>query len=215
MAHAKICGINDPAAFDAAVTAGASHVGFVFFPPSPRFVTPAVAASLSVRHPGGPPRVGLFVNPTEAEIAAALAALPLDVLQIYASADAVRAMRARFGVKVWQAVGVAAPDDLPADASGIDGLLIEAKAPPGATRPGGNARPFDWSVLAGWRAPAPWVLAGGLTPENVAAAVRMTGAETVDVSSGVERAPGVKDPALIRAFIAAARGNQNGIARRA
>ena len=102
-------------------------------------------------------------------------------------------------------MGVATGADLPPDSGGVDRLLIETKPPAGATRPGGNAVAFDWSVLAGWTAPCPWLLAGGLTPDNVAAAIRATGAPAVDVSSGVERAPGVKDPALIRAFIAAAR----------
>ena len=200
----KICGINDAAAFDTAVEAGADLVGFVFFPPSPRHVTPAQAAALSVRHPGGPLRAGLFVDPDEAAIAAALEVLPLDILQLYGRFDPA-ALRARFGLPIWRAVGIASAADLPRDAGGADALLLEAKPPPAATRPGGNAVSFDWSLLHGWAAPAPWVLAGGLTPENVAAAIRATGAATVDVSSGVERARGVKDPALIRAFIANAR----------
>lgn len=202
----KICGINDPAAIDAAVDAGADWVGFVFFPPSPRAVTPVQAAALAASCPDGPERVGLFVDPTEAAVAAALDAVRLDVLQLYATAERVAALRARFCIPVWQAIGVASAADLPTEAGAADRFVLEAKPPPDASRPGGNAAPFDWSVLRGWRAPAPWILAGGLTPETVAAAIRATGAEAVDVSSGVERAPGVKDPALIRAFIAAARG---------
>ncbi len=201
----KVCGINSEAAFDEAVAAGADWIGFVFFPPSPRFVTPARAGALSARQPGGPPRVGLFVDPSEAEIAAALAALSLDILQLYAPPERAAALGRRFGRPVWRAVGVATRADLPAAADGADALLIEAKAPPEATRPGGNAMRFDWSLLAGWVAPAPWVLAGGLEPENVGAAIAASGARAVDVSSGVESAPGVKDPARIRAFIAAAR----------
>ncbi len=202
----KICGINSEAAFDAAIDAGADWIGFVFFPPSPRYVTPARAAELSRRHTGGPGRVGLFVAPTEAEIGTALETLALDALQIYALPIRAASLRQRFGRPVWRAVGVATQDDLPGAAEGADALLIEAKASAEATRPGGNAMRFDWSQLAGWRAPAPWLLAGGLDADNVARAIAETGATAVDVSSGVERGPGVKDPRLIRAFIAAARG---------
>lgn len=199
----KICGINDATAFDTAVTSGAAYVGFVFFPPSPRFVPPSRAAALSSRHQGGPLRVGLFVKPAPEDVAAALAVLPLDVLQLY-GVDDPPAWRARFGLPVWRAIGVATSADLPSDAGGADALLLEAKPPPAAARPGGNAMRFDWSLLRAWQAPAPWILAGGLTPDNVAEAIRITGARTVDVSSGVEQAPGVKDPGLIRAFVAAA-----------
>ncbi len=205
-ARVKICGINSEAAFDAAVAAGADWLGFVFFPPSPRAVSAERAAELSARAPGGPLRVGLFVAPLLAEIAAVLAAFRLDILQIHGSAAEARAIRAAFGRPVWRAVGIGAAADLPVDAEGADALLLDASPPRGATRPGGNAQPFDWTLLRGWRAPAPWLLAGGLTPENVAAAITATGAAAVDVSSGVERRPGEKDPALIRAFIAAARG---------
>jgi len=197
----KICGINSADALDAAVDAGADYVGFVFFPPSPRAVTPAQAAALSTRRPGGPARVGLFVDPTDAEVAAALAALPLDVLQIYGAPGRAAAVQARFDVAVWAAIGVAGVSDLPSAAPGVDGLLIEAKAPLDSILPGGNARAFDWSVLHGWTAPAPWMLAGGLTPENVGGAIRISGASAVDVSSGVERSRGVKDAELIRAFL--------------
>lgn len=196
----KICGINSPAAFDAAIEAGADWLGFVFFPPSPRFVTPAAAAALSARHPGGPPRVGLFVDPTAESIAAVLAVMPLDILQLYGTVDA-PALRARFGRTVWRAVGIDTACDLPHDPGGADALVLEAKPPPHATRPGGNAAAFDWSLLRGWASPAPWILAGGLTPANVAQAIRATGAMAVDVSSGVESTRGVKDPALIRRFV--------------
>jgi phosphoribosylanthranilate isomerase len=200
----KICGINDPEAFDTAVSAGADYVGFVFFPPSPRYVTPAQAAALSARHPGGPLRVGLFVDPTTEAIGAALDAVPLDVLQLYGPAD-IAALRARFALPVWRGVGVDTAADLPRETGGADALVLEAKPPPAATRPGGNAVRFDWSLLRDWIAPAPWILAGGLTPDNVAEAIRAAGATTVDVSSGVESARGVKDPALIRRFINLAR----------
>jgi len=201
----KICGINAPDAFDAAIDAGADWVGFNFFPSSPRYVSPAQAATLSARSSGGPPRVGLFVDPTVEMIQAALNDVQLDVLQLYGAADRLTNLRARFGLPVWRPVAVDTAADLPASSGGVDALLLEAKPPPDATRPGGNAVRFDWSLLRGWTAPAPWLLAGGLTPDNVADAIRSTGATAVDVSSGVEQARGVKDPALIRDFIAAAR----------
>ncbi len=202
MTRVKICGINDPAARDAALAAGADWLGFVFFPPSPRAVTPALAAGLAA---GVPSRVGLFVRPTDDAIATTLATVRLDVLQIYDAPGRCAALRARFGVPVWRAVGVAEAADLPAEADGVDGFVIEAKPPEGATRPGGNAATFDWPILHGWRAPLPWMLAGGLTPDNVADAIRATGAPAVDVSSGVERERGKKDPNLVRAFVAAVR----------
>jgi phosphoribosylanthranilate isomerase len=202
-AKVKICGLNAPAAFDAAIEAGADWVGFNFFPASPRYIAPQEAAALSARSPGGPPRVGLFVDPAPGAIAATLDVVRLDILQLYGVADLSGV--ARFGLPIWRPVGVASVDDLPTSAGDANALLVEAKPPPGASRPGGNAVRFDWSVLRGWTAPVPWILAGGLTVANVAGAIRSTGAEAVDVSSGVETLPGVKDPALIRAFIAAAR----------
>ena len=200
----KICGINDPMAFDAAMAAGADWVGFAFYPRSPRYVAPIQAAELSARAPGGPPRVGLFVDPTPEVIANALDTVRLDILQLYGALD-LPALRVRFGLPIWHAVGIASAADLPSGAGGADRLLIEAKPPPGATRPGGNATRFDWSLLHGWAAPVPWILAGGLTPDNVGEAILSAGADAVDVSSGVESRRGVKDPALIRAFIAEAR----------
>lgn len=201
----KICGINSPEAFDCATRWGADWVGFNFFPPSPRFITPQTAAALSARHSGGPLRVGLFVDPTASAIEAVLDAVPLDILQLYGRIDDLPALRSRFGLPVWRPVGIDRVIDLPRNDLGADALLLEAKPPPDATRPGGNAVRFDWSLLRDWQAPAPWILAGGLTPANVASALRATGATAVDVSSGVELRRGVKDPALIRAFIANAR----------
>ena len=206
MTRVKICGISDLAAFDTAVDAGADWVGFVFFPPSPRYVTAPQAAALSDRVDGGPKRVGLFVDPTEEKIAAVLAEMRLDVLQLHGRLPDLAALRTRFGLPIWRAVGVEAETDLPTEPLGADVLLLDAKPPPTAELPGGNAVSFDWLVLRGWTAPAPWVLAGGLTPDNVARAVRETGATAVDVSSGVERARGVKDAGLIRAFVRNARG---------
>ena len=205
MTKTKVCGINDPAAFDAAAEAGADWVGFVFVPASPRAVTPGAAASLSRRVTGGPGRVGLFVDPDDAAIADTLDAVALDALQLYGSAGRVAAVAQRFGLPVWHALGINAASELPKTPGAASLLLIEAKPDAGASLPGGNGIPLDWSMLAGFRPAYPWMLAGGLTPQTVAAAIRASGAPAVDVSSGVERARGVKDPALIRRFIAAAR----------
>lgn len=200
----KICGIATQAGMDAAIAAGADWVGLNFFPASPRFLTPAQAAA--ILRPAPPLRVGLFVKPDDTAIAEVLAAVKLDILQIYADAPRAAAIRARFGVPVWRAVGVTNAADLPTSDEGLDGFVIESKPPTGATRPGGNATRFDWSVLAGWRAPAPWMLAGGLDPANVAEAIHATAAPAVDVASGVESAPGIKDPARLAGFAAAVRG---------
>lgn len=201
----KICGVNSEAAFDAVVTAGADWLGFVFFDRSPRHVTPDRAAELSARSRGGPQRVGLFVEPTEAQIAATLDAVPLSILQVYGSPALVGLLHRRFRLPIWHAVGIAVRDDLPQHLGDAAAFLIEAKPPPGATRPGGNATAVDWSVFANWTPPGPWVLAGGLTPDNVAEAIVTSRAVAVDVSSGVESAPGVKDPAAIARFVAEAR----------
>ena len=206
MIKVKICGINDPVAFDAAVEAGADWIGFVFYPPSPRYVTVSQAAMLSVRVAGGPLRVGLFVEPDEEAIAAILDGVRLDVLQIYGARDRLAAIRARFGVPIWQAIGVSGVEDLPLGSHVADRWVLEAKPPPGANRPGGNATAFDWPLLRGWRATAPWILAGGLRVDNVSDAITKTGADAVDVSSGVESRKGIKDPTLIRSFIGAAKG---------
>jgi phosphoribosylanthranilate isomerase len=206
MARVKICGINSSAAMDAAVAAQADWIGFVFAAGSPRQVSPAQAEALSARHSGGPLRVGLFVDPTETQIEDALDAVPLDVLQLYADAERAAELRDIFGVAVWRAIGVACPADLPTTAEAIDGYVLEAGPPPGALLPGGNGRGFDHSLLRGWKAPLPWLLGGGLTPANVAAALHASFAQAVDVSSGVELTRGVKDAGLIAAFVQAARG---------
>jgi phosphoribosylanthranilate isomerase len=209
-ARVKICGVNSPVALDAAVSAGADMLGFVFFPPSPRVLSPADAAALSSCHTGEAERVGLFVDPSDEEIAAVLAALPLDVIQLHGPETPERcaAVRARFGLPVMKALGVSSPADLDALAGyapAVDRFLLDAKPPAGAELPGGNAAAFDWRLVAGRAVPRPWLLAGGLTPDNVARALAQTGAPGVDVSSGVEKARGVKDPALIEAFVAAAK----------
>jgi len=201
LVQVKICGINTPQALDAASRAGADWIGFNFFPRSPRYVTPVQAASIAAASPGGPARVGLFVEPMDEAVEEACRAIHLDVLQIYAPLPRAAALRARLGIPVWGIASLASPADLPREAPGLDALLVEPKPPAGATRPGGNGATFDWSVLQGWNAPTPWLLAGGLTPDNVAQAIRQSGARAVDVSSGVERAPGQKDSALIVQFV--------------
>lgn len=218
MTEVKLCGINTPAAMQAAVGAGADLVGFVFFPRSPRAVTPAEAAALSAAHPGGPGRVALLVDPDDAAIEAVLAAFRPDLIQLHGEETPARCaeVRARFGLPVMKALGIATDGDLAAldaYAPAVDRFLLDAKPPPGAALPGGNAAAFDWGLLAGRRIPRPWLLAGGLTPANVAEAVRAAGAPGVDVSSGVERARGVKDPALVGAFVAAARAADTQAAR--
>ena len=201
----KICGITSAEAFDAAVGGGADWIGFVFYARSPRSITADEAARLSARRMGGPGRVGLFVDPDPAMIAAVLATVALDALQLYGEPSRLAGLGRHFGLPVWRAVGVASANDLPTESSAAR-LVVDAKPPAGAARPGGNAQRLDWSLLRGWAAPAPWMLAGGLNPANVAAALTATDARAVDVSSGVETAPGVKSPRLIRAFIEAARG---------
>lgn len=201
----KICGLTEPEGLDAVIENGADWVGFNFFPRSPRVVTPAQAARLIARMPSdGPRRIGLFVEPDDDTIAATLNMAALDGLQIYASQTRALDIRARFGLPVWHARGVETAADLPT-ASPLDRLLIESRPPAGADRPGGNARSIDWTITQGWHAPVPWMLAGGLTPDNVAHAIAQSGTRAVDVSSGVESAPGRKDAALIARFIQAAR----------
>lgn len=202
----KICGINSEAAFDTVMEAKADYLGFVFFEASPRYVTGVQARLLSERASGGPPRVGLFVNPALDEVDDILQSISLDILQIHGSPELVASLRDRFGRPVWRAVGAQSEADFPAASEVADGFLLEAKPPKGATRPGGNAVLADWALLAKFRPAKPWLLAGGLTPENVAQGLLATGAPGADVSSGVESAPGVKDPQRIRDFIAAVRG---------
>jgi len=205
----KICGIREPAALDAAIRARADHAGFVFFAKSPRNVTLAEAAALSARADGRIGRVGLFVDAAEATIADVLAAAPLDALQLHGSETPERAakLRAQFGLPVWKALSIASADDVAranAYAGAADLILFDAKTPKGAL-PGGVGLAFDWNLVAGWKSSLAWGLAGGLTPDNVAQAVRLTGAPLVDTSSGVESAPGVKDTDRIAAFCRAAR----------
>ncbi len=205
----KICGLSEPAHVEAAARAGAAYCGFVFFAKSPRNVSLEQAYELALAVPDGLAKVALTVNADNAALDEIVARVPLDMLQLHGSESAARVVevRSRYGLPVMKAVGVADKDDLAAlDTYGqvADQLLVDAKPPKGADLPGGNGLSFDWRLIAGRRWTCPWMLAGGLTPANVAEAIRLTGARQVDVSSGVESAPGRKDSALIEAFIAAA-----------
>jgi phosphoribosylanthranilate isomerase len=201
----KICGINTPSAFDAAAEAGADWIGFNFHPASPRHITPARAAVLSGRLRTGPARVGLFVDPSDDDLAEVLDQVRLHALQIYAPVERISRIRAMFGVPVWRPIAVQSVSDLPEDGGIAAALVIESKPPKGATRPGGNGIAIDWTLLRNWHPETSWLLAGGLTPENVAQAIRESGAPAVDVSSGVESSPSVKDPTLIASFVKSAR----------
>ncbi len=203
----KICGLSAPEHIHAAAAAGAAYVGFVFFPKSPRNVSIEQAVQLAAEVPVGVAKVALVVNPDDAQLDALCARVPLDMLQLSGAETPgrVAAIKARYGLPVMKAVGIAeavdlAQIDLYADVA--DQLLIDAKPPKAGGLPGGNGLAFDWTLLAGrkyWT--KPWMLAGGLTADNVAEAIRLTGTRQVDLSSGVETAPGVKDSGLIRRFI--------------
>jgi len=207
----KICGLRSRGDFAAAASAGAAYGGLVFYPPSPRNVTLADARWIARELPERLAVVALTVDATDVELEAIVEAAPIDMLQLHGSESPERAaeVRARFGKPVMKAVGVAEEGDLDglSDYAGaVDQFLIDARPPRGAELPGGNGVAFDWRLIQGRRWPAPWMLAGGLTPENVAEAVRLTGAEQVDVSSGVEWSRGLKDPERMHAFVAAAKG---------
>jgi phosphoribosylanthranilate isomerase len=206
----KICGLKSPQDVRAAAESGAAYVGFVFFPKSPRNISVEEAARIALEVPVGLCKVALTVNADDAMLYALTSAVPLDMLQLHGSEspERVAAVKARYGLPVMKAIGVADAEDLAQIdlyAQVADQLLIDAKPPKGADLPGGNGLAFDWRLLAGrkyWQ--CPWMLAGGLTPDNVAEAIRMTGARQVDVSSGVESAPGQKDADLVARFTAAA-----------
>ncbi|WP_226621965.1 phosphoribosylanthranilate isomerase [Alloyangia pacifica] len=205
----KICGLRTPQDVAVVAEAGARYAGFVFFPKSPRAVDVAQARSLALSAPVGLAKVALVVDAGDALLDEIVAEVPLDMLQLHGreSVERVQQIRARYGLPVMKAVGVSSDADLPAlEAYGkvADQLLVDAKAPKDSVLPGGNGLAFDWRLVAGRRWPVPWMLAGGLTPEKVGEAVRLTGARQVDVSSGVESAPGKKSPELIRAFVRAA-----------
>jgi phosphoribosylanthranilate isomerase len=205
--ESKICGLSTAESVATAVRHGARYIGFVFYPPSRRNITPALAAALAAVVPPGIVKVGLFVDADDAKLDAVLAHVPLDLLQFHGreSPERVGWAKRRFGKPVMKAIPVAAEADLKRAELyyGVaDRLIFDAKPPKDATVPGGNGLVFDWELLGGKRWPIPWMLSGGLTPENVGDAVRITHAATVDVSSGVESAPGIKDPEKIALFLA-------------
>lgn len=205
----KICGLTDAEGMAAAVDAGARYVGLVFFAKSPRHVTVPQAAALAAQVPLGIAKVGLFVDPDDDLLARVLRDVPLDMIQLHGNETPARVteLRAMTGLPVIKAVGIADAGDLASlwDYGLVaDMLLIDAKPPRDAELPGGNGLAFDWRLLVGRQMLKPWLLAGGLTPDNVHEALRLTRAPGVDVSSGVESAPGQKDPALIHRFVARA-----------
>jgi phosphoribosylanthranilate isomerase len=207
----KICGVNSPAAVHAVAEAGAEYAGFVFFARSPRNLTPAQAGALAAALPAQVRRVALVVDADDGTLGAIVAALRPALLQLHGkeTPERCREVAAKFDTPVMKALGVSDKADLAqaaAYAGAVERLLFDAKPPkrPDAL-PGGNAVSFDWSILTGATFPVPWMLSGGLTPDNVARAIRISGAREVDVSSGVETAPGVKSPALIRKFLESAR----------
>ncbi len=208
----KICGINSPDTMNAAVTNGADYVGLMFYPPSPRFLGVSEAAKLAALVPATIRRVGVFVDAPANVIEETLEAVPMEALQLHGSESPEQVMRTkeRFGLPLIKAVRLAGAEDLETARTyeGIaDIILFDAKPPASMTGalPGGNAISFDWNLLAGWQGSTPWMLSGGLDAGNLAQAVKITRARAVDVSSGVESAPGTKDPAKIRAFLNAAR----------
>jgi len=207
----KICGIRSPADLAAVVAARAAYVGLNFFPKSPRFVTLAEARTLALAAPEGLCKVALVVDADDAALDEIVEAMPVDMLQLHGkeTPERVAGVKARYGLPVMKAVGVADEGDLAAvleHSLAADQILVDAKAPKGAALPGGNGLAFDWRLVAQRRWLRPWMLAGGLTAANVAEAIRLTNARQVDVSSGVESAPGVKDSAKIAAFAKAALG---------
>jgi phosphoribosylanthranilate isomerase len=209
----KICGLSTPEALDAALAAGADMVGFVFFPPSPRHVSLEIARDLGRRVKGSAKKVALSVDADDALLANCIDALQPDILQLHGKETVARLrdIRQKFGLPVMKAIAVETAADLaalPGYADVADWILFDARAPSGATRPGGLGAAFDWRLLQNLDLKRPFMVSGGLHAANVAEAVRVTRAGGVDISSGVERAPGVKDPELIRAFVGAARATE-------
>ncbi len=207
---AKICGINDPEAMRAAIAGGASHVGLVFYPPSPRAVSPGEAMALASVVPAQVQKVGLFVDPENDQIDKTLFVVKLDMLQLHGdeTPERVSDLKTRTGKKVMKVIKVSEPEDLNRAEAYVrvaDALMFDAKPPKGMkdALPGGNAVSFDWRILSGRRWPLPWMLAGGLTAVNVADAVGLSGAAIVDTSSGVEDAPGRKSAEKIAKFLRA------------
>jgi phosphoribosylanthranilate isomerase len=212
----KICGLKTKADVAAVAAAGAAYAGLNFFPKSPRYVTLDEARALALAAPEGLCKVALVVDPDDAVLDAIVAEVPLDMLQLHGHETPARVaeIKARYGLPVMKVIGVAGEADLAPllDYSLVsDQILVDAKAPKDAALPGGNGLTFDWRLLVGRKWLKPWMLAGGLTPGNVADAIRLTGARQVDVASGVESAPGVKDAGRIAAFVEAAQGVKAGV----
>jgi phosphoribosylanthranilate isomerase len=209
----KICGLSTPETLEAALAAGADMVGFVFFPPSPRHVSLEIARALGRQVRGRAKKVALSVDADDALLAGCIDALQPDILQLHGKETVARLrdIRQKFALPVMKAIAVETAADLaglPGYAAVADQILFDARAPKGATRPGGLGAAFDWHLLEQLDLKLPFMVSGGLNAANVAEAVRITGACGVDVSSGVERAPGVKDPEMIRAFVGAARATE-------
>jgi phosphoribosylanthranilate isomerase len=206
----KICGLSTASTLDAALAAGADMVGFVFFPKSPRHIDWATARALGRQAEGRAKIVALSVDADDDTLKRIVDALSPDLMQLHGgeSPARVKEISELFARPTMKAIGVATRADLTAAGAYegvVDTLLIDAKPPKDAVLPGGNGRPFNWSLMQNFHAPVPWLLSGGLEPDNVADAIALSGARGVDVSSGVESAPGIKDPAKIKAFVAAAR----------
>lgn len=207
----KICGLRTEQDVDVVAATGSAYCGFVFFANSPRSVSIDLARTLALKSPVGLAKVALVVDADDVFLDALTDQVPLDMLQLHGAEtpERVDAIKSRYGLPVMKAVGVADASDLAKVESYFkvaDQILVDAKPPKNAVLPGGNGLSFDWRLIAGRRWPVPWMLAGGLNPRNVAEAIEMTGAQQVDVSSGVETEPGVKDASLIRAFVTSAHG---------
>ena len=213
MIKVKFCGLTTPEAVQAAARAGAAYVGFVFFPKSPRHLSIEQSRTLAQDTPAGIVKVALTVNATDAFLDQLTKNVPLDMLQLHGHETPARVteIKARYGLPVMQAVGLEKADDLTkiGDYAAVcDQLLIDAKPPRQGILPGGNGLAFDWRLIAGRNWPLPWMLAGGLSPETVPAALQMTATRQLDVSSGIETSPGVKDQGLMLAFMAAVQRHQ-------
>ena len=209
----KICGLSTRETLDVALDAGADMVGFVFFPPSPRHLSLAAARDLGKQTKGGAAKVALTVDADDATIGNIVEALQPDILQLHGKETVarVRDIKRKFGLQVMKVIAVETVADLgalPAYADVADRILFDARAPHEATRPGGLGAVFDWRVLEKIELKLPYMVSGGLDAQNLAEAVRVTRAGGIDVSSGVERSPGIKDPEMIRAFVRAARATQ-------
>jgi phosphoribosylanthranilate isomerase len=209
----KICGLSTPETLDAALSAGADMVGFVFFPPSPRHLGLETARELGRQAKGRAAKVALTVDADDATLENIVDILQPDLLQLHGKETTarVRDIKAKFALPVMKVIAVETSADLvalPGYAGVADRILFDARAPKGATRPGGLGAVFDWNVLAKLELKLPYLVSGGLTADNLAEAVRVTRAGGVDVSSGVERSPGIKDPEMIRRFIRAARATE-------